>query len=135
MSTATEQLDRNVELPKLNQKCEYWIDQPVFTQQAVKKPVLNSPGNTMTWYRATSANVEGMLECAVAELPQIGDTINITMNGIGPAIVKGYMAEFGMIGIIAEPLGPPEWWKKQNAKNPNSKLFNMCGVYFAEFQR
>lgn len=115
----------------LSSKCEYWIDMPTFNGETVEMPSLSAPGTTQTWYRATS-NVDGMLQCTVSTLPNISDPINITMNSIGPAVVRGYMAEFGMIGIIAEPTSPPDWWVAQNAKNAKSKLFGVCGVYPAE---
>lgn len=50
------------------------------------------------------------------EPPAVGTKILISMNGIGPAIVRGYFVECGWLGVLTEVLSPPDWWVKQNVK-------------------
>ena len=52
-------------------------------------------------------------------LPEIGETVMITMNGIGPAVVKGYFASGEtegqmFLGVMTLALHPPKWLKQQN---------------------
>lgn len=61
---------------------------------------LNSKGQRLLW-------------SASFPLPRIGDRIVITMNGIGPAIVKGYFSEHGYLGVMTRALKPPAWLRKQ----------------------
>jgi hypothetical protein len=48
--------------------------------------------------------------------PAVGDKVRISMNGIGPAIVRGYFVEYGWLGVLTEVLNPPKWWVEQNVK-------------------
>jgi hypothetical protein len=46
-------------------------------------------------------------------LPNIGATVNVTMNNLGLATVMGYFSEGGYLGIMTRLHNPPEWLKKQ----------------------
>jgi hypothetical protein len=48
-------------------------------------------------------------------LPNMGDEIRITMNGIGPATVVGFFEEGGYVGVMTKATNPPAWLKKQRA--------------------
>jgi hypothetical protein len=47
--------------------------------------------------------------------PAIGAEVKVTMNGLGPGVVKGYFAEESWLGVLVELKSPPDWWLKQNA--------------------
>tara|TARA_R100000781_G_scaffold110156_1_gene75432 strand:+ start:144 stop:515 length:372 start_codon:yes stop_codon:yes gene_type:complete len=42
-------------------------------------------------------------------LPEIGDTVQLRINGLGPALVTGHFIEHGWLGFYAKPLDPPQW--------------------------
>jgi hypothetical protein len=46
--------------------------------------------------------------------PAIGTKVKVTMNSLGPAIVRGYFIEHNWLGINVQFLKPPKWWKEQN---------------------
>ncbi len=46
-------------------------------------------------------------------VPAISETVNVTMNGLGKGIVRGYFVEDVWLGIYVELSNPPEWWIKQ----------------------
>ncbi len=46
-------------------------------------------------------------------VPAIGETVNVTMNGLGRGIVRGYFVANVWLGIYVELSNPPEWWVKQ----------------------
>lgn len=48
--------------------------------------------------------------------PPIGSRIVLTINSIGPAIVRGYFVEYGWLGVLTEVLDPPAWWIEQNCE-------------------
>lgn len=52
----------------------------------------------------------------MATIPEVNQKIWITMNGIGPAIVQGYFASDGFLGVMTKALNPPAWLKLQNEK-------------------
>lgn len=65
------------------------------------------------------------------EPPAIGTKIRISMNGIGPAIVRGYFVECGWLGLLTEVLSPPDWWVRQNVKpGQPAPLGHVFGVEF-----
>jgi hypothetical protein len=49
--------------------------------------------------------------------PKVGDTIRVTINNIGPAVVTGYFIEEGFLGVLNQPISPPDWYVKQNGGN------------------
>jgi len=51
------------------------------------------------------------------------------MNQLGPATVKGYFIEHGWLGLLCEFHDPPDWWKRQNAKEPG-RLGHIFGTEF-----
>jgi hypothetical protein len=52
-------------------------------------------------------------------LPEIGERVVITMNTIGPAIVRGYFSEHGYLGLMTYATRPPKWLRDQNKRNAN----------------
>ena len=62
---------------------------------------------------------------SINPLPNIGDTVNIIMNGIGIAEVKGYFVSetdySNYLGIMAKPLKPPKWLVNQNKRQAKDK--------------
>ena len=51
------------------------------------------------------------------QLPDIGDEVEVKINGIGPALVVGYFIENGWVGVLVEMADPPEWMVRQNGNN------------------
>ena len=47
-------------------------------------------------------------------IPKIGSKVHVAMNGLGPAIVKGYFVQEGWLGLKVSFTKPPQWWLKQN---------------------
>ena len=54
-------------------------------------------------------------------LPNIGATVNVTVNNLGLATVMGYFSEGGYLGIMTRLHNPPEWLKKQRTANQHRK--------------
>lgn len=73
-------------------------------------------------------------------VPNIGDSCYITMNSIGPAIVKGYFTSYGgvikgvptwFLGVMTLSLDPPKWLRQQQkeaAKNPHKPKWLREGI-------
>jgi hypothetical protein len=55
--------------------------------------------------------------------PAIGQEIRISMNGIGPAIVKGYFSSEGWLGVMTLALDPPAWLLKQRERDRQDPRF------------
>jgi hypothetical protein len=49
-------------------------------------------------------------------LPNIGDRIQITMNGIGEADVVGFFKEEGFVGVMTRALNPPPYLVEQRER-------------------
>lgn len=64
--------------------------------------------------------------------PAIGTKIRITINGIGPAIVRGYFSECDWLGLLVDVLSPPDWWVRQNVKP--GKPYPRSHVFGVEFK-
>jgi len=60
------------------------------------------------------------------QIPNIGDEVNVKINGIGRSVVKKYFVEHGFIGLIVKPHDPPSWYIKQNGAD------GICHVFPAE---
>ena len=60
--------------------------------------------------------------------PAIGAQINVTMNRIGPAIVKGYFESCGRLGIMMLPINPPDWLIRQRKDNPGKLKWQKEGI-------
>jgi len=56
-------------------------------------------------------------------IPQIGEEVRVKINGIGRSIVKKYFVEHGFIGLLVQPLSPPEWYVKQNGVDEPCHVF------------
>ncbi len=54
-------------------------------------------------------------------IPAIGTTVNIRLNGIGLAEVKGYFESCGFVGVMTLPKNPPRWLVKQNREDCKDK--------------
>lgn len=46
--------------------------------------------------------------------PKVGAIVNLKVNQIGPAAVRGYFLEDGWLGLKVFPLDPPDWYVRQN---------------------
>jgi hypothetical protein len=59
--------------------------------------------------------------------PAIGDAVQVSMNGLGVGVVKGYFAEAGWLGLLVKLAAPPAWWLKQNKGNED-RLAHIFGT-------
>ena len=67
-------------------------------------------------------------------IPAVGSEVNVKINGIGRSKVLKYFVEHGFIGLLVQPVDPPEWYRKQNASTTDSALYDWdaCHVFPAE---
>ncbi len=65
-------------------------------------------------------------------LPQIGDRIKITMNGIGDAAVVGFFSEEGFVGVMTRAFNPPKWQSKQRERDRRSSGWNSRPNWYKE---
>ena len=56
-------------------------------------------------------------------IPKIGEEVGVKINGIGRSIVKKYFVEHGFIGLLVQPLSPPDWYVKQNGADEPCHVF------------
>jgi hypothetical protein len=56
-------------------------------------------------------------------IPQIGAEVCVKVNSIGRSIVKKYFVEHGFIGLLVQPLSPPDWYIKQNGTDEPCHVF------------
>lgn len=49
--------------------------------------------------------------------PKVGQVVQIKINKIGAATVVGYFIEGGYLGVLNQPIDPPDWYVKQNGGN------------------
>ena len=56
-------------------------------------------------------------------IPQVGEEVNVKINGIGRSKVLKYFVEYGFIGLLVQPLSPPEWYVKQNGADEPCHVF------------
>jgi hypothetical protein len=47
-------------------------------------------------------------------VPEVGDRINVRMNGFGPSTVMGYLPLHGWLGLAVRPDVRPDWLIKQD---------------------
>jgi hypothetical protein len=104
---------------------KYWTEKPIFTN----KPVTKLGSVDVRRVIVDGAEYKYSVH---PRLPEIGERINIHMNGIGQAIVKGYFHEHDWVGVLAKPLKPPKWYVEQN-KRYKGVLRDCAGVFGAEF--
>jgi hypothetical protein len=91
---------------------------PIDQTETVKHP----DGSKEDFPLYLDASGKPMKWSASFPIPAINDRVCITMNGIGPAIVKGYFESEGFVGVMTLPLNPPKWLRdqrKREAKEPN----------------
>ena len=67
-------------------------------------------------------------------LPSVGSEVTVKINGIGVSKVLKYYVEHGFIGLVVQPVDPPEWYRKQNESKTESALYDWdpCHVFPAE---
>lgn len=59
-------------------------------------------------------------------VPSIGSLVEVGINGIGVSRVQKYFCEHGYLGLLVQPLYPPQWYIKQNGAD------QPCHVYASE---
>jgi len=67
-------------------------------------------------------------------LPSVGSEVTVKVNGIGVSKVLKYFVEHGLIGLLVQPVDPPEWYRNQNESKTESALYDWdpCHVFPAE---
>ena len=67
-------------------------------------------------------------------LPSVGSEVTVKINGIGRSKVLKYFVEHGFIGLVVQPVNPPEWYRMQNESKTDSALYDWepCHVFPAE---
>jgi len=108
---------------KTSKDCLYWTEKPTLTGSRTKKE----------GHRIAKCEGRQVKYSEHDRVPDIGERITISMNSIGPAVVKGYFIEFEFVGVLAVPVTPPDWWKRQNA-DYNGPLKDCCGVFGSEIE-
>ena len=56
-------------------------------------------------------------------IPVVGSEVNVRINGIGRSTVLKYFVEYGLIGLLVQPLNPPTWYIKQNGADDPCHVF------------
>lgn len=62
--------------------------------------------------------------------PAVGERVNVTMNGIGPGVVRGYFVEYGWLGLLVQHESPPAWLIKQCGGKSKVGLGHIFGCEF-----
>jgi len=67
-------------------------------------------------------------------LPAVGSEVTVKINGIGRSKVLRYYVEHGFIGLLVQPVNPPDWYRMQNESKTDSALYDWepCHVFPAE---
>jgi hypothetical protein len=67
-------------------------------------------------------------------LPAVGSEVTVKINGIGRSKVLRYYVEHGFIGLVVQPVNPPDWYRMQNESKTDSALYDWdaCYVFPAE---
>jgi len=67
-------------------------------------------------------------------LPPVDSEVTVKINGIGTSKVLKYFVEHGFIGLVVQPINPPDWYKNQNKSTLDSALYDWdaCHVFPAE---
>lgn len=55
--------------------------------------------------------------------PAVGDSVTVSMNGLGRGTVTGYFTQGGFLGLMVQLDAPPEWYVRQNGGNPPAPVF------------
>ena len=56
-------------------------------------------------------------------LPAVGHYVTVKMNSIGVSKVLKYFVEHGFIGLVVQPISPPDWYIKQNGVDEPCHVF------------
>lgn len=79
--------------------------------------------------------IEHMKWSGKGHIPAIGTEVNVRLNGLGRAVVKGHFVEHGWVGLLVDFLDPPAWWLKQNASEIADANGQLLGhVFGAEIE-
>ena len=103
----------------------YYIDKPTDTGTTKQDPAF--PANHHHIYTTPDGE---LLWSGKTPVPEVGQSVTVTMNGIGKATVRGYVKADLWLGLIVYPLYPPEYLKKNIAdaqKNPNASTWRKEG--------
>ena len=73
--------------------------------------------------KGTYTEFESLQWVANKPLPAVGSEVTVKINGIGRSIVKKYFVEHGFIGLLVQPLSPPDWYIKQNGADEPCHVF------------
>jgi hypothetical protein len=99
------------------------------------KPIFRAPNMGGKGWICRLSEGDKMVWSNDRPLPELGQKIKVTMNGIGFATVIGYFSETvnegSYIGVMAVPHNPPQWLKKQNrdgAAKADKPLWYRAGV-------
>jgi hypothetical protein len=67
-------------------------------------------------------------------LPPVDSEVTVKVNGIGVSKVLKYFVEHGFIGLVVQPVNPPDWYRMQNESKTDSALYDWepCHVFPAE---
>lgn len=86
-------------------------------------------GWTMAYYTDGGIiGAEGDLKWSSAKPPPaLGESVKVNFNKLGSAVVKGYFAEAGWLGVLLSLSDPPKWWKEQNKSDPK-RLAHVFGT-------
>jgi hypothetical protein len=82
-----------------------------------EQPVLNKEGKTIY------TEFEKLAWVSTNAIPQVGEEVNVKINGIGRSKVLKYFVEYGFIGLIVQPMSPPQWYVKQNGAGEPCHVF------------
>ncbi len=61
-------------------------------------------------------------------LPAIGSRVRITLNSIGPAVVKGYFSSAGFLGVMTKATKPPKWLVAQQKRDTSNIAWIREGI-------
>ena len=70
--------------------------------------------------KGTYTEFEQLQWVANKTLPPVDSEVTVKVNGIGVSKVLKYFVEHGFIGLVVQPIDPPEWYRKQNASTTDS---------------
>lgn len=88
----------------------FFIAQPTATTETKTTSV----GDTFPAYREADGNL--LMWSGAFPLPEIGSRVFIVMNSIGWAVVKGYFASEGFLGVMTLATNPPKWLRAQQRR-------------------
>lgn len=57
------------------------------------------------------------------DVPAIGAIVHVRINRIGPSRVMSYFVKDDFLGLLVQPLAPPEWYVKQNGRLSECHVF------------